>query len=332
MEIKKIAFFSVLIIFSFSVFAKPASLKGKVINNDKYTEINLQDISFNNIETIKLDASGIFVFEKKFNEFNFYLLTFDRQTFTIFFPEPGEQSEVIIDLKDVHSPVFKNSAHSSLYVEYSKQFSSLKVDSEKISLVKKMIDENPNSPTTIFFADFLNPDQFYSYHEKLCKGIKAYSHNSLVADYILKTENIKKLAVGSEAPEIILNDPEGNPVKLSALRGNYVLIDFWASWCRPCRIENPNVVKMYNKYNSKGFEIYSVSLDKNKEDWLNAIEKDNLTWTHVSDLKFWQSEGAKIYNVKGIPHTVFIDKEGKILANGLRGEELEMKLAEIFGE
>ncbi|MFT5337296.1 MAG: thiol-disulfide isomerase/thioredoxin, partial [Luteibaculaceae bacterium] len=113
--------------------------------------------------------------------------------------------------------------------------------------------------------------------------------------------------------------------------GKYVLIDFWASWCRPCRAENPNVVAMYKKYKRKGFEIYSVSLDRTKDAWVNAIKQDGLTWTHVSDLKFWQSEGAKTYGVSGIPFTVLIDKEGKIIATNIRGESLRNKMKEIFG-
>lgn len=141
----------------------------------------------------------------------------------------------------------------------------------------------------------------------------------------------EKLAPGKEAPEIVLNNPDGKPVALSSLRGKYVLIDFWASWCRPCRAENPNVVAMYKKYKRKGFEIYSVSLDRTKDAWVNAIKQDGLTWTHVSDLKFWQSEGAKTYGVSGIPFTVLIDKEGNIIATNIRGESLRNKMKEIFG-
>ena len=332
MEMKRLLIVSILILSTFALFAKPASLKGKVINNSKYKEIFLQDISFNTLETQKLDESGNFVFSKTFSEFDFYLIVLDKQNFAIFFPEPGEQSEIVIDVKDIKNPEIKNSVHSELYYKYSNQLGSITNESERISLVKKMIDENPNSPTCVFFVDILNSDTFYAYHEKLSKGLKDYSHNPFVDEFIKKTNNVKKLAIGNEAPEIVLNDPNGKSIKLSSLRGNYVMIDFWASWCRPCRMENPNLVRLYNKFNSKGFEVYSVSLDRNKDAWLKAIKKDNLTWTHVSDLKFWQSEGAKIYNVKAIPHTVLLDKEGKILATGLRGKSLENKLEEIFGK
>lgn len=146
---------------------------------------------------------------------------------------------------------------------------------------------------------------------------------------------VKKLAafsVGGEAPDFTMNDEEGNPKKLSDLRGQIVLVDFWASWCGPCRKENPNVVKMYEKYKDKGFEILSVSLDKDKARWLNAIEKDRLTWKHVSDLQGWKNAAAQLYGVRSIPETVLLDSEGKIIARKLRGPMLEAKLAEIFGE
>jgi peroxiredoxin len=144
----------------------------------------------------------------------------------------------------------------------------------------------------------------------------------------VRIENL--LTTGTLAPEIALPNPSGEIIKLSDFRGNYVLIDFWASWCKPCRMENPNVVRMYNKYANKNFEIFGVSLDKNKEKWENAIAKDNLQWPHVSDLKFWQSAAAELYNVKSIPFTVLIDPEGKVIATKLRGAALEKKLDEIF--
>ncbi|GAB4411644.1 MAG: hypothetical protein OHK0039_16980 [Bacteroidia bacterium] len=136
--------------------------------------------------------------------------------------------------------------------------------------------------------------------------------------------------IGKIAPEIALPAPDGNIMKLSDLRGKVVLIDFWASWCKPCRVENPNVVRVYNQYKPKGFEILGVSLDRDRAAWLQAIEKDGLTWPHVSDLKFWQSEAAQRYQVSAIPYTVLIDAEGSVIAENLRGASLEAKLAEIF--
>ncbi len=133
------------------------------------------------------------------------------------------------------------------------------------------------------------------------------------------------------APEIALKNPEGMEIRLSSLRGNYVLIDFWASWCGPCRRENPNVVKLYNQYKDKGFTIYSVSLDNDASKWKEAIQKDGLIWpNHVSDLLQWKSPLPQLYGFNGIPHTVLVNPEGKIIGTGLRGPSLEQKLKEIF--
>ncbi|MDW8289051.1 MAG: TlpA disulfide reductase family protein, partial [Flammeovirgaceae bacterium] len=115
-----------------------------------------------------------------------------------------------------------------------------------------------------------------------------------------------------------------------SLRGKVVLIDFWASWCGPCRRENPNVVKLYEKYKHKGFEIYGVSLDRDRKAWIEAIKEDGLPWIHVSDLKFWQSEAAKLYNISAIPTTVLLDKEGKIIAKNLRGKALEEAIEKVL--
>lgn len=142
---------------------------------------------------------------------------------------------------------------------------------------------------------------------------------------------MKAFAIGGEAPDFTMDTPEGEAVSLSDFRGKVLLVDFWASWCGPCRRENPHVVKLYNKYKDQGFDVLGVSLDKDKGRWLAAIEKDGLAWNHVSDLKYWSNAAAQLYGVKGIPHTVLLDREGKIIAHKLRGAALEAKLKEIFG-
>lgn len=142
----------------------------------------------------------------------------------------------------------------------------------------------------------------------------------------------RSLMVGGTAPDFSQQTPEGETLSLSELRGKIVLLDFWASWCGPCRRENPNVVRVYEKYKAQGFEILSISLDSKKDRWLKAIEKDGMDWYHVSDLKGWQNEAAQTYGVHSIPHTILLDSEGRILARNLRGRNLEAKLAELFGQ
>jgi thiol-disulfide isomerase/thioredoxin len=136
--------------------------------------------------------------------------------------------------------------------------------------------------------------------------------------------------MGQLSPDIVLPSPDGTEIALSSLRGKVVLVDFWASWCGPCRKEMPNVVKAYAKFKSKGFEIYGVSLDQDKDRWVEAIAKDGITWPQVSELKQWESQVVKQFNIQGIPYTLLLDRDGKILAKNLRGEELEAKLAEVL--
>ncbi len=148
-------------------------------------------------------------------------------------------------------------------------------------------------------------------------------------------EEMKRLSnllpIGSEAPEIRQSTPDGGSFALSQLRGKVVLIDFWASWCRPCRIENPNVKRVYERFRSKGFEILGVSLDRDHTAWVEAIKADGLPWKHVSDLGFWNNAAAQEYGVSSIPFTVLVDREGKVLEKGLRGDQLEARLAEVLG-
>ncbi len=146
-----------------------------------------------------------------------------------------------------------------------------------------------------------------------------------------------KMDIGTKANDIILLNPEGKEVKLSSIKGKIVLIDFWASWCGPCRVENPNLVKTYARFKdekfkgAKGFEIYSVSLDKNKEAWLKAIEKDNLSWAyHVSDLKGWQSAAGRMYGVSFIPQNFLLNEKGIIVAKNLRGAQLDAELEKLM--
>lgn len=145
-----------------------------------------------------------------------------------------------------------------------------------------------------------------------------------------KLELLKKTAIGQPAPDFTMNDTLGKPVQLSSLFGKYMLIDFWASWCRPCREENPNVVEAYKQYSKKGFTILGVSLDRDKSSWEKAIKDDHLTWHHVSDLQFWNNAAAKLYGIQAIPSNILLDPKGVIIGRNLRGQALKDKLKELL--
>jgi peroxiredoxin len=198
----------------------------------------------------------------------------------------------------------------------------------------------------LYFTSFLRMDKYPAENKAVLDRMQKEIPNSsytqeMVTQYNMIQQQIKaqeaskkaegSTAIGAVAPDMAFTSPDGKVLKLSDLRGKIVLVDFWASWCRPCRMENPNVVAAYKKFKDKGFTIYSVSLDQDATRWKQAIEQDGLIWpNHVSDLKGWQSEAARLYGVQGIPAQFLLDKEGKILAKNLRGEQLEQALSDLL--
>ena len=200
---------------------------------------------------------------------------------------------------------------------------------------KGIIRSNATSVAAGFATlSFINPDEDFAFADSIA-GIqqKAQPASPFTQALTERLAPLRATAVGTEAPEVNLPQPDGKLLSLKSLRGKYVLVDFWASWCGPCRQENPNVVKAYNEFKDKGkgFTVYSVSLDQKKENWEQAIAADHLAWpNHVSDLKFWQSAGAAAYGVQAIPQSFLLDPQGKIIAKNLRGPALQAKLAEVL--
>jgi peroxiredoxin len=215
--------------------------------------------------------------------------------------------------------------------------SSIEKERDAIQLDMKNMakDFMKNNPASYFTPLLLASMSSEMQPDEIEAGINALDTNVAKVPAIkelkerLKAEKI--VAIGQKAPDFTMNDVNGNPVSLSSKIGSkLLLIDFWAAWCNPCRRENPNVVKVYNEFHKKGFDIVGVSLDRSKDDWVKAIADDKLTWTHVSDLQYWNSAAAKLYAVNSIPANFLIDENGTIIARNLRGDELNNKVKEIL--
>ena len=253
---------------------------------------------------------------------------------------PGEKVTMSMEyqpeLRFLRIGSVKGSSNMALYHRYNNMASDAmatpSLQAEVPGHMETLLRENATELMSAFLVTYFESafDQYASLYKQVRDSlIGRYPENEFVRHINQKVKSV--IMNGSEAPDIVLAGPDGVERRLSDLRGKVVLIDFWASWCRPCRMENPNVVRMYQRYHDKGFAIFSVSLDNNREAWLKAIETDGLVWPdHVSDLRGWSSAGGRLYGISSIPATVLVDRDGKVLARNLRGPQLEEKLKEIF--
>ena len=320
--------------------------------------------------TIKNKQFEIMLPAPETNDFNY--LTFENIGGNVLFIAENNPIEITVFKDSLRSSVVKGGDENKIFFNYLgklksfneekikinndihvatklKEYDKVKslrasindVNQKELDYRESLAKENPNSIVAVMaLTDLIRlraiqakeAQELYSGISESLKSTRLGKQLEMLVNNAVALSQQKKIDVGDKAENFSAPTPNGRELSLNEAMGKVTIIDFWASWCKPCRMENPNVVKVYNKYHEKGLNIIGVSLDKKKEAWLKAIQDDNLQWSHVSNLQFWQEPIAQAYGVRSIPATFILDEEGNVIAKNLRGPALEEKIAELLGE
>lgn len=337
------------------------TISGKVDNVKEGSTIQVSQVQRTGspqlIKETKPDSDGNYSLNIPYDKPGYYVLDFFKAQTQVLVIEKAEDIEVNADGSSPYGNIeIKGSEGSLLFNEVQELQQNLEKEGQAFQQqlytmqnedsaliqfeafmgmqkdkVKSFINKAKPSIVVFLAMQMLDLEEDLEFAEKIGNEMQAaHPDLDLVQDFVESIAVIKATSVGQAAPDFTLSTPDGKEVSLSDFKGKYLLVDFWASWCGPCRAENPNVVNVYKDFQPKGFEILGVSLDKNKPDWESAIEADGLTWTQVSDLKHWESKVVGLYNITGIPFTILLDKEGKIIGKNLRGESMREMLQEVM--
>jgi peroxiredoxin len=322
---------------------QPVKIDSAVIKDEKFNmslpAITQSNLSFLNIEG--LNGNVIFISENEQVDFEIY-----KDSLPTSQVSGGKENKVFYSyldhLKNLNQRVMKIRTELRKVITTNKDSSSIaKLQKEEADLrssdmtfKKKIVEENPDTfVSVLILTDMINmgatTSEVNELYETLTDGLKQTPLAKTLKENMDKRSTVE---VGSKAPEFSAPNPQGEVISLKDSMGKITLIDFWAAWCKPCRVENPNLVRIYNKYHEQGFNIIGVSLDKEgqKDKWLKAIEDDKLTWSHVSNLQFWQEPIAQLYGVRSIPAAFILDENGVIVSTNLRGDALEAKVKELL--
>ncbi|AWK07050.1 alkyl hydroperoxide reductase [Flavobacterium crocinum] len=300
-------------------------LKGTVVDTvAQYVYLQkFHNKMFTTIDSVKV-KDGNFSFKTKVKTPELYGLSVNTESSPLYvFLEKGPITVKLNPKKYYSNSVVEGSVSQDLFETYKKS---------KDIEISKFITENPKSIVSAYvlyrnWSYRLSPEQIRENIALLDKSLQTTTYVKELKDLALVLDG---LAVGKKAPDFTANDPNGKPIRFYENLKGYTLVDFWASWCGPCRRENPNIVKAYKEFHDKGFNIVGISLDKKKENWIKGIQDDNLTWIHVSDLLFWNSAVAKLYGIRAIPGNYLVDSNGVIVAKNLQGEELHTTLKSLL--